>query len=137
MSTPPVDLNSVLARLSEQLGGKKAERLQWIKATVGQNLRLIPVSEVLFFQSDEKYTRVVTSDTEALIKTPIRELMDGLDPRGLLADPSIDARERERHRLRHPRLPRPGAREGEGQGREPRRPPASTRTSSSKCELRP
>jgi len=35
---------------------------------------------VLFFQSDEKYTRVVTADAEALIKTPIRELLDGLDP---------------------------------------------------------
>ena len=76
---PPVDLTSMLARLTEQMGGRK-ERLQWIKATQGQNLRLIPVSDVLFFQSDEKYTRVVTADSEALIKTPIRELLDGLDP---------------------------------------------------------
>jgi DNA-binding LytR/AlgR family response regulator len=76
---PPPDLSAVLARLTEQMGGKK-ERLQWIKATHGQNLRLIPVSDVLFFQSDEKYTRVVTADGEALIKTPIRELLDGLDP---------------------------------------------------------
>jgi len=76
---PPPDLTAVLARLTEQMGGKK-ERLQWIKATHGQNLRLIPVADVLFFQSDEKYTRVVTADSEALIKTPIRELLDGLDP---------------------------------------------------------
>jgi DNA-binding LytR/AlgR family response regulator len=76
---PPVDLTSMLARLTEQMGGRK-ERLQWIKATQGQNLRLIPVGDVLFFQSDEKYTRVVTADSEALIKTPIRELADGLDP---------------------------------------------------------
>jgi len=79
VATPPPDLQSVLSRISEQLGGKH-ERLQWIKATVGQNLRLIPVAEVLFFQSDEKYTRVVMADGEALIKTPIRELLDGLDP---------------------------------------------------------
>jgi DNA-binding LytR/AlgR family response regulator len=79
-TTPPADLNAVLARISGQLGAGRKERLQWIKATLGQNLRLIPVSEVLFFQSDEKYTRVVTADNEALIKTPIRELMDGLDP---------------------------------------------------------
>src|SRR5688500_6406981 len=76
---PPPDLNSVLARIQESLGGKK-ERLQWIKATIGQNLRLIPVADVLFFQSDEKYTRVALADGEALIKTPIRELVDGLDP---------------------------------------------------------
>jgi DNA-binding LytR/AlgR family response regulator len=79
LATPPANLDNVLAKLAEQLGGKR-ERLQWIKATIGQNLRLIPVADVLFFQSDEKYTRVVTAETEALIKTPIRELMDGLDP---------------------------------------------------------
>ena len=80
LASPPMDLSAVLSRIAEQIDGKKKERLQWIKATVGQNLRLIPVADVLFFQSDEKYTRVVTTDTEALIKTPIRELMDGLDP---------------------------------------------------------
>ena len=78
LSAPPTDLKAILAQIG-QLGPKK-ERLQWIKATLGQNLRLIPVAEVLFFQSDEKYTRVVTADAEALIKTPIRELLDGLDP---------------------------------------------------------
>ena len=79
LASPPADLNAVLAKITEQMGAKK-EKLQWIKATQGQNLRLIPVAEVLFFQSDEKYTRVVTADSEALIKTPIRELVDGLDP---------------------------------------------------------
>jgi DNA-binding LytR/AlgR family response regulator len=79
LATPPADLNAVLAKITEQMGGRK-EKLQWIKATQGQNLRLIPVAEVLFFQSDEKYTRVITADSEALIKTPIRELIDGLDP---------------------------------------------------------
>jgi DNA-binding LytR/AlgR family response regulator len=78
LATPPADLNAVLAKITEHIGGRK-EKLQWIKATLGQNLRLIPVSEVLFFQSDDKYTRVVTADNEALIKTPIRELLDGLD----------------------------------------------------------
>jgi len=79
LTSKPPDLTAVLARIADQLGPKR-ERLQWIKATVGQNLRLIPVADVLFFQSDEKYTRVVTADGEALIKTPIRELLDGLDP---------------------------------------------------------
>ena len=78
-ATPPPDLTTLLARLAQESGAKR-ERLQWIKATVGQQLKLIPVCDVLFFQSDEKYTRVVTRDSEALIKTPIRELLDGLDP---------------------------------------------------------
>jgi DNA-binding LytR/AlgR family response regulator len=56
------------------------QKLQWIKASVGSTLRMIPVADVLFFQSDEKYTRVALADGEALIKTPIRELIDGLDP---------------------------------------------------------
>ena len=79
LASPPADMNAILSKLTEQLGGKR-ERLQWIKATIGQTLKLIPVDEVLFFQSDEKYTRVVLADGEALIKTPIRELLDGLDP---------------------------------------------------------
>jgi DNA-binding LytR/AlgR family response regulator len=79
LATPPADLDSVLERIAQSLGPPR-ERLQWIKATLGQTLRLIPVADVLFFQSDEKYTRVVTAESEALIKTPIRELLDGLDP---------------------------------------------------------
>jgi len=77
--TPPSDLNAVLSELTRQMSAGK-QKLQWIKATIGQTLRMIPVNEVLFFQSDEKYTRVVLPDGEALIKTPIRELIDGLDP---------------------------------------------------------
>jgi DNA-binding LytR/AlgR family response regulator len=81
LASPPPDLKAVVAQLAAQLRpGAQKERLQWIKASFGQNLRLIPVAEVLFFQSDEKYTRVVTAESEALIKTPIRELLDGLDP---------------------------------------------------------
>jgi len=75
---PPPDLGTMLAELTRQMSGGK-QKLQWIKATIGQTLRMIPVGEVLFFQSDEKYTRVVLADGEALIKTPIRELLDGLD----------------------------------------------------------
>jgi DNA-binding LytR/AlgR family response regulator len=60
--------------------GGKAAPLRWIQASIGQGLRLIPVDEILFFQSDEKYTRVQTAQFEALIKKPIRELIDELDP---------------------------------------------------------
>ena len=79
LASPPQDLKAILTQIGAHVAGRK-ERLQWIKANIGQNLRLIPVADVLFFQSDEKYTRVVTADAEALIKTPIRELLDGLDP---------------------------------------------------------
>jgi DNA-binding LytR/AlgR family response regulator len=57
-----------------------AEKLKWIKANIGSNLRLIPIEEVLFFQSDEKYTLVATKEFDALIKTPIKEILEGVDP---------------------------------------------------------
>jgi DNA-binding LytR/AlgR family response regulator len=47
---------------------------------MGQELRLIPVEEVLFFQSDEKYTRVQTKNYEALIRKPVRDLLEELNP---------------------------------------------------------
>ena len=77
----PPSLDALVQQLAGRLGGgKAAEHLRWIKASVGSNVRLIPVEEVLFFQSDEKYTRVVTCDAEALIRKPIKELLDELDP---------------------------------------------------------
>jgi DNA-binding LytR/AlgR family response regulator len=81
------DVAALLARLATRLdetssrdGSPPGPRLQWIQASVGQSLRLIPVDDVLFFQSDEKYTRVQTAQFEALIKKPIKELIDELDP---------------------------------------------------------
>lgn len=54
--------------------------LQWIKASVGAQVRLIHVDDIHYFESDAKYTRVVTADGEALIRMPLRQLTDQLDP---------------------------------------------------------
>ncbi|MBC7992599.1 MAG: response regulator transcription factor [Rhizobacter sp.] len=54
--------------------------LQWIKASVGTSVRLIPVEQVAYLRSDEKYTLVVWEGGEALIRKSIRELADELDP---------------------------------------------------------
>jgi DNA-binding LytR/AlgR family response regulator len=54
--------------------------LQWIKASIGPALRLIPVDEVAYLRSDEKYTLVAWTGGEALIRLTIRELADELDP---------------------------------------------------------
>ena len=81
LAARPADLDDLVSRLAGQLGAARpVEHLRWIKASIGNQVRLIPVEEVLFFQSDEKYTRVVTTDGEALIRKPIRELLDELDP---------------------------------------------------------
>ena len=54
--------------------------MKWIKAAVGKQVKLIPVDEVLYFQSDTKYTRVVLASGEALIRTPLKDLLAELDP---------------------------------------------------------
>ncbi len=77
--SPPVQ--QLLHKLAAQLNPGGALRyLDWIQASVGQGIQMIPVAEVLFFISDEKYTRVQTASTEALIRKPIKELIDELDP---------------------------------------------------------
>jgi DNA-binding LytR/AlgR family response regulator len=80
-SAPPT-LDAVLDRLSEALQGGASPRrwLQWIKASVGPTVRLIPVEQVIYLRSDEKYTLVVWDGGEALIRRTIRELNDELDP---------------------------------------------------------
>ncbi len=74
--------DAVLERLAERLAAlRPAPRptLQWIKASIGSTVRLIPIDDVLYFHADDKYTRVVTADGEALIRKPIKELVAELD----------------------------------------------------------
>ena len=80
LEAKPAPLDALVEELAGRLGAKGADHLRWIKASVGSNVRLVPVEEVLFFQSDEKYTRVVTCEAELLIRKPIRELLEELDP---------------------------------------------------------
>ena len=80
-ATQPNDMSAMLSQLAKQLGiAAKPNYLHWIQASIGQELRLIPVEEILFFQSDEKYTRVQTANYEALIRKPVRDLIEELDP---------------------------------------------------------
>ena len=74
-------LDTVLRQLSNRLELPTDQHLRWIKASVGQTVRLIPIEEVVYFQSDEKYTRVALEDSEVLIRKPIKELLEELDPR--------------------------------------------------------
>jgi len=71
-------VHAVISQLGMGAPGRAA--LRWINASVGQNLRVITVDEVLYFQADNKYTRVVTGQGEALIRKPLKELVDELDP---------------------------------------------------------
>jgi DNA-binding LytR/AlgR family response regulator len=76
---PGAAMQQLLQTLSRHLNPAPPPRLRWIQATVGSSIQMIPVEEVLFFISDEKYTRVQTATLEALIRKPIKELVDELD----------------------------------------------------------
>ena len=73
------DMQQLLQRLAVQLNPQAPPKLQWIQATVRQAIQMIPVEDVLFFISDEKYTRVQTATVEALIRKPIKELIEEID----------------------------------------------------------
>src|SRR3972149_160347 len=60
--------------------GEAPEPLTWLTASAGRETRLILVDDVAYFRADNKYTTVVTADGEALLRTPIRELLTVLDP---------------------------------------------------------
>jgi DNA-binding LytR/AlgR family response regulator len=80
----PDPMNDLLAQLSQRLGAgglKPREYMRWVQASVGANIRMIPTSDILFFRAEDKYTRVQTERFEALIRKPIKELIDELDPK--------------------------------------------------------
>jgi DNA-binding LytR/AlgR family response regulator len=76
---PPANLDGLLKALAQAADGAK-EYLRWITASQGDDLRLITVDEICYFQADNKYTLVVTPQHESLIRRPIKELIDELDP---------------------------------------------------------
>ena len=76
---------AALAELVRQLSNvapaaPKAPPLVWLTASSGSETRLILVDDVAYFQSDTKYTVVMTAEGEALLRTPIRDLLAVLDP---------------------------------------------------------
>ncbi len=106
-----------LIAVLEQLHRPPVERLKWLKVSRRDQIELVAVDEVLFFQSDQKYTRLVTSESEGLIRLSIKELLTQLDPqqfwqihRGVIV--RVDAIERaERNELGNMELTLQGSEE--------------------------
>jgi len=74
-------LSQLVGRLQALMpAGPAPERLTIVRAAVGNMVRMIPVSEVVFFQATDKYVNVATSEHEALIRVPLKELLPQLDP---------------------------------------------------------
>jgi len=84
ISRPPEQSGSIqnaldyLAAITE--GRKGTGSLQWIRAQHGNDIRLIPVEDVLYFKAQDKYTLVITRKGESLIRKPVKELGLELDP---------------------------------------------------------
>lgn len=75
----PDDVSEVVTQVKAASPQARRDKLKWLKASVGKQIRLIDVEEVLFFQADTKYTRVVLADSEALVRIPLKDLVGGLD----------------------------------------------------------
>jgi DNA-binding LytR/AlgR family response regulator len=78
-SNASTDLTRLLQTLESRLKAGGTTGLKWVKASVGDTVKMFPIEEVLFFQAQDKYVRVVTSSGESVIRTPLKELARQLD----------------------------------------------------------
>jgi DNA-binding LytR/AlgR family response regulator len=74
----PVDMAALLDLVQSRLA-PAGKSIKWITASVGNTMKMFSIDEVLFFQAQDKYTRVVTTDSEGHIRTPLKELLVALD----------------------------------------------------------
>lgn len=73
--------DAMMTRLQKLLATPaKPEPLRWLRIQVGQTVRMVAVEEVCYFQSADKYTTVLTRDAELLLRTPLKDLIEQLDP---------------------------------------------------------
>jgi DNA-binding LytR/AlgR family response regulator len=76
----PADMRGLVDRIREQAPSTADAPLRWITVQIGRELRLITVEDICYLRADNKYIAVVTADGEALISTPLKELLARLDP---------------------------------------------------------
>ncbi len=79
VSSAPSNLDGLLDALAKR-AAQTSPYLRWINASLAADVKLITVDEVCYFQSDTKYTRVVTEGAESLIRKSLKELSNELDP---------------------------------------------------------
>ena len=78
---PPLEISEIVERLLTSLPQRQASAyLQFVRVQKGDGIRLIPVEEVYYFKASDKYTMVITKEGESLIRKPIKELAEELDP---------------------------------------------------------
>src|SRR5450830_609726 len=75
------DLLRMMSEVDRHLRtGAQAERIRWISTNAGSSIKIFPIEEVLFFDCDSRYTRVVSAIDEGLVRTTLKQLEQGLDP---------------------------------------------------------
>jgi len=74
----PDDLMAALSALRS--AGPPVPRLRVLQASLGATIHLVPIADVLYFEAADKYIKVVTATREYLIRTPLRQLLQQLDP---------------------------------------------------------
>jgi DNA-binding LytR/AlgR family response regulator len=75
------DLSQLLEALDVGLRARQTQtNLKWVTASLGDTVKMFPIEDVLFFQAQDKYVRVVTMTDEAVIRTPLKDLIRQLDP---------------------------------------------------------
>jgi DNA-binding LytR/AlgR family response regulator len=79
LDSRPLRLDGLLTELATRVAQARPY-MRWVTVQRGANVRLLTVDEIAYFQSDTRYTRAVTADSEALIRTPLKDLLDSLDP---------------------------------------------------------
>ena len=101
-SRPAINTEQLLQQLSEQLaqlqgGGGRNDALRWIRAQAGKTVRLIAIDDVDYLRADAKYTLVAWRDggkpAEAVVRTPLKELLEQLDAGAVRAGPPVGRRE--------------------------------------------
>ncbi len=74
------DISNLIDALESKLRGATNKSIKWVTASVGDTVKMFSIDDVLFFQAQDKYIRVVTNSDEAIIRTPLKELLGSLDP---------------------------------------------------------
>jgi DNA-binding LytR/AlgR family response regulator len=70
-----VDMAALIDMVQARLAADSKPGIRWITVSVGNAVKMYSIDEVLFFQAQDKYTRVVTATSEGHIRTPLKELV--------------------------------------------------------------
>jgi DNA-binding LytR/AlgR family response regulator len=76
----PTTVDQKLVEALRQISTVERKYLRWLNCGQGSEIDVIATGEVLFFQSRDKYTAVITANKERYVRTPIRDLLNELDP---------------------------------------------------------